>query len=215
MGLTVTLVRHGNTDANNERWIQGQVDTELNTVGLDQANRCGHRLKDEQFQHVYCSDLKRCKQTAAAIVSYQPNVSIEYDVKLRERDFGKLSRRPLKYLKTESARQQLTIEELVIKYEGESVEIFKRRIVEEAYERIIQDAHEKGYQRILVVTHGGSLRHLGNYWIEQEYKAVDGLTVKPVAHGNTAVTKIEDNLITEYNSTSHLGSQYIAPPPAV
>lgn len=83
MGLTVTLVRHGNTDANNERWIQGQVgkqlkicfskvliffsssvDTELNTVGLDQANRCGHRLKDEQFQHVYCSDLKRCKQVS-------------------------------------------------------------------------------------------------------------------------------------------------------
>lgn len=148
-------------------------------------------------------------------MSYQPNVSIEYDAKLRERDFGKLSRRPLKYLKTESARQQLTIEELVIKYEGESVEIFRRRVVEEAYERIIRDAHEKGYQRILVVTHGGPLRHLSHYWIEQEYKAVNGLTVSPVAHGNTAVTKIEDTLITEYNSTSHLGSQYIAPPPAV
>lgn len=118
-------------------------------------------------------------------------------------------------MKTESARQQLTIEELVIKYEGESVEIFRRRIVEEAYERIIRDAHEKGYQRILVVTHGGPLRHLGHYWIEQEYKAVDGSTLSPVTHGNTAVTKIEDTLITEYNSTSHLGSQYIAPPPAV
>lgn len=25
MSLTVTLVRHGNTDANNERWLQGQT----------------------------------------------------------------------------------------------------------------------------------------------------------------------------------------------
>jgi broad specificity phosphatase PhoE len=29
MSLTVTLVRHGNTDANNERWLQGHVGSNI------------------------------------------------------------------------------------------------------------------------------------------------------------------------------------------
>lgn len=38
------------------------VDTELNKNGLNQAACCGERLKLASYDHVYCSDLKRCKQ---------------------------------------------------------------------------------------------------------------------------------------------------------
>lgn len=40
------------------------IDTDLNKNGRDQAKRCGKRLKDDHFDHVYCSDLSRCKQVS-------------------------------------------------------------------------------------------------------------------------------------------------------
>ncbi|KAI9364553.1 histidine phosphatase superfamily [Pilaira anomala] len=214
MHLSITLVRHGNTDANNEHWIQGQLDTELNKTGLDQAKRCGHRLKDEQYQHIYCSDLKRCQQTAEGIRSYQPNVSIEYDADLRERDCGELSGQPLKCLHTESSRQKISVEELIIANGGESVIKFGERVVK-AYERIMKDAQEKGYERIVIVTHGGPLRQLSTYWIENDYKVSKDIHVRSIAHGNTAITTINNGLIVEFNSTSHLGKKYVAAPPTV
>lgn len=84
MTATITFVRHGNTDANVERWLQGQTgndcnavqlvhfinvkaefdpaDTVLNAKGLEQAELVGDRLSNEGFDIIYCSDLERCKQ---------------------------------------------------------------------------------------------------------------------------------------------------------
>ncbi|KAI7900311.1 histidine phosphatase superfamily [Cokeromyces recurvatus] len=219
MSLLVTLVRHGNTNANNERWLQGHTDTDLNENGLKQADSCGERLKEQNFDHVYCSDLKRCKQTASAILSYQKSVSIDYLPLLRERDFGKLSRQPLKYLNTESQRLNLTIDQFIVNHQGESEKTFRERAVA-AWKFIIKDAQEKKYRSILVVTHGGPLKYLSSYWIESGFKtAQDGLVVAPVAQGNTAITRISvtDKLIYEFNSTNHLKEQNSTqpPPPAV
>ncbi|KAI7893638.1 histidine phosphatase superfamily [Mucor mucedo] len=213
MSFTVTLVRHGNTDANNERWLQGQIDTDLNKNGREQAKRCGKRLKDDPFSKVYCSDLNRCKQTAAAIMAHHPGLSIAYDEQLRERDFGKLSGKPLKYLTSESTRQHLSVDEFITQEGGESVEVFRRRIIT-AYEKLIAEAQEQQLSSILVVTHGGPLKYLTSYWIENEYK-LDPLIVKPMAHGNTAITKIHNQMIIQFNSTDHLLNQNQPPPPAV
>lgn len=42
MGLTVTLVRHGNTDANNERWLQGHVGKDRKEIRM--AYSCSNTL---------------------------------------------------------------------------------------------------------------------------------------------------------------------------
>ncbi|CEP19200.1 hypothetical protein [Parasitella parasitica] len=220
MPLQVTLVRHGNTDANNERWLQGHVDTDLNENGLSQAACCGKRLHTASYDHVYCSDLKRCKQTASAILAHHsPNISIDYIPMLRERDFGKLSRQPLSYLLSESQRQGLSVDEFVSKHGGESDFTFQSRVIS-AWNFIIRDAQDKHYQSVLVVTHGGPLKHLARFWIDNEFQVVNKeFTVVPVAHGNTAVTRINatDKTIYEFNSTSHLKNQSAnqPPPPAV
>jgi broad specificity phosphatase PhoE len=159
-------------------------------------------------------------KTASAIMSHHANLSIEYDPMLRERDFGKLSRQPLKYLTSESTKQHIAVDEFIAKHDGESEKVFRSRIVK-AYKTLINDAQKKQYQSVLVVTHGGPLKYLSSYWLENEFKLVEGLDVAPVAQGNTAVTRIvigEDvNLIEEFNSTSHLKNQSSnqPPPPAV
>ncbi|KAI7870774.1 histidine phosphatase superfamily [Spinellus fusiger] len=78
MTLYITLVRHGNTDANNEKWLQGHTDTSLNSNGLQQATLVGERLKVEKFDKVYCSTLYRCQQTEKAITHYHPNSPVDY-----------------------------------------------------------------------------------------------------------------------------------------
>lgn len=57
--VLVYLIRHGETAENREHIIQGQLDTDLNELGRDQANRLATGLKDTTFHRAYSSDLKR------------------------------------------------------------------------------------------------------------------------------------------------------------
>ncbi|KAI8968889.1 histidine phosphatase superfamily [Mycotypha africana] len=216
--LMLTLVRHGNTDANNERWLQGHIDTVLNQNGLMQAELCSKRLQHEHYDHVYCSDLERCKQTTAAIVKHHPQVSVDYISLLRERDFGKLSGKPLAFLTTESQRQKLSMNNFISQHGGESEEVFKERIIT-AWKYIIDDATSRRFKSVLVITHGGPLKYLSMYWLENGFQPAEDIAVAPVAQGNTAVTRVNyrERKIDVFNSTSHLKDLYSnqPPPPAV
>lgn len=55
----IYVVRHGQTDENINRIIQGQQDTLLNEVGIEQGTRVAEALKDIHFDVIYSSDLKR------------------------------------------------------------------------------------------------------------------------------------------------------------
>jgi probable phosphoglycerate mutase len=63
----ICLVRHGETEWNAERRIQGQIDIGLNETGLRQAQAAGRWLKSAGIIALYSSDLKRAKTTAEAL----------------------------------------------------------------------------------------------------------------------------------------------------
>ncbi len=63
----ICLVRHGETEWNMERRIQGQIDIALNPTGLDQATAVGSWLRNAGIVALYSSDLKRAWATAQAI----------------------------------------------------------------------------------------------------------------------------------------------------
>ena len=63
----ICLVRHGETEWNMERRIQGQIDIALNPTGLDQAVAAGLSLRNAGIVALYSSDLKRAWATAQAI----------------------------------------------------------------------------------------------------------------------------------------------------
>ncbi|XP_049628065.1 fructose-2,6-bisphosphatase TIGAR isoform X2 [Suncus etruscus] len=61
--FALTFIRHGETNLNKERVIQGQgVDEPLSETGFKQAAAAGVFLENVQFTHVFCSDLLRTKQ---------------------------------------------------------------------------------------------------------------------------------------------------------
>jgi len=106
--LQVYLVRHGETQWNAERRIQGQSDSALTEKGVRQAEQVAERVKTLGITHVISSDLGRTRHTAE-IIARACGVDVTLDARLRELDMGVLERRNLDTLNDEEEgwRRQL------------------------------------------------------------------------------------------------------------
>lgn len=65
--MKVYLIRHGRTLWNREKRFQGQKNSPLLEEGREQARRLGGTLRDKNFEGLYCSPLKRTRETAALL----------------------------------------------------------------------------------------------------------------------------------------------------
>ena len=65
------LVRHGQTELNTSFKFAGGIDSELSPGGYKQIEKLRDRLADEKIDAVFCSDLKRAKESAAIITRGQ------------------------------------------------------------------------------------------------------------------------------------------------
>ncbi|KAG1792174.1 phosphoglycerate mutase-like protein [Suillus plorans] len=86
----VFVVRHGETDSNRNRIIQGQLDTQLNATGLAQAAVTAEALKSVSFDKAFTSDLQRASETAERILQYHTGIELVKDSALRERFMGEM-----------------------------------------------------------------------------------------------------------------------------
>ncbi|KAG2133768.1 phosphoglycerate mutase-like protein [Suillus clintonianus] len=84
------VVRHGETNSNRDRIVQGQLDTQLNETGLAQAATTAEALRSVPFDKAFTSDLQRASKTAERILQYHPGVELVQDSSLRERFMGEL-----------------------------------------------------------------------------------------------------------------------------
>ncbi len=85
--MKVLITRHGKTDWNIQRKIQGSVDTVLNEIGIAQAEEVREKLKDTKIDVVFSSPQKRAYMTAEIIMQGR-DVPIITDERIRERCFG-------------------------------------------------------------------------------------------------------------------------------
>lgn len=87
--MKLYLIRHGETNFNSLRKVQGTMDNELNETGIKQAYEVKEKLKDVTPDILMSSSLKRAEQTAQII---NENYSLEHiiDDTVIERDFGEL-----------------------------------------------------------------------------------------------------------------------------
>jgi len=85
---TIYLVRHGETEWNEKKLVQGQTDTLLNKKGIIQAKELGKKFEQINFVAVFSSDLLRAKRTAEIMV-LEKKLAVVTTKALRERLFGR------------------------------------------------------------------------------------------------------------------------------
>lgn len=88
--ITFYIARHGKTIMNTLDRVQGWCDSPLTKEGIDAARYLGYGLSDIRFRTVYCSDLRRTRQTAQIILGAmgQDDLPIIELPGLREACFG-------------------------------------------------------------------------------------------------------------------------------
>lgn len=85
--MKIYVMRHGLTDWNLNNKIQGQKDTELNEIGIQQAKDAREKFNSYNFDLIICSPLKRTKLTAE-IINQDKKIEILYNNALIERNLG-------------------------------------------------------------------------------------------------------------------------------
>jgi len=69
MGITMLyIMRHGRTDWNARKKMQGRTDIPLNEEGRQMAIKAGEECKDVHFDICYCSPLIRARETAELVL---------------------------------------------------------------------------------------------------------------------------------------------------
>lgn len=86
-GTQLLLIRHGETEWNRDRRIQGHTDIELSDTGREQARRLALRLAREPVHALYSSDLLRAHQTADPLAAAL-GITVHATPLLREVGFG-------------------------------------------------------------------------------------------------------------------------------
>ena len=86
--MKLILVRHGETEENKLRVFQGTKFGTLSQKGINQAKKLALRLKDEDIDFIYTSDLGRAFNTAKEVHKYHKEIPLITNKLLRECDFG-------------------------------------------------------------------------------------------------------------------------------
>jgi probable phosphoglycerate mutase len=163
--LTLHFVRHGETDFNAERRIQGQMmEVGLSALGHEQAAAVALELKSCGATALYSSDLLRAMQTAEPIAR-ELGLEIIQHPALRERNFGVLQGKL--YSEAEAVmREWWTRPDEEIEGGETNREMFQRIVRFLEGLRASPPADE-----VLLVTHGGTinmaLAHLADRSIEE------------------------------------------------
>ncbi len=81
------FLRHGETQWNKDRMTQGQMDSQLNSRGILQAERAADILRNEPIDRIVSSPLSRARHTAEAVAQHH-DVEIRFDDELMECNLG-------------------------------------------------------------------------------------------------------------------------------
>jgi broad specificity phosphatase PhoE len=165
ISVDIYLVRHGQTDWNIERKLQGHTDNPLNEQGKIQARELQEKFTNINFTKVFSSDLQRAYSTAKLILGLNTSTPIEISSLLRERHMGiwegRLVNELQSYLKQTVDPDNLTKEEyLSLKWDdtAENYTDVYQRI--QTFIRSIVTSSSKTDGPILVLSHGGVMRSI-------------------------------------------------------
>lgn len=155
--MELYIIRHGETDWNNDKRLQGRTDTELNEYGIELARITGEALKDVSFDRIFSSPLKRAYHTAE-LIRGDRNISIETDDRLIEIAFGEYEGTPVSELPERFSDFFDAPDKFVPAKGGETYEELVARAGSFIEEVLVPESEK--LERMLIVAHGALNRAL-------------------------------------------------------
>ncbi len=159
--MNIYIVRHGQTEENLKGTYYGVLDCGITELGVKQAEVLGEKLENIKFDKVYCSELKRAKETLSYI--YKVDDIIE-DSRLNERNFGVFEGKTYTELEEDMAEEYKSWTSDWKEYRPKGGESFRDSYLR-AYSFMEYLKSESG-ENILVCTHGGIVKAIYTYILE-------------------------------------------------
>lgn len=203
--MKIYITRHGTTEWNLQRRLQGWQDSNLTKEGIDRAIKLGERLDNIDFDIIYTSPQNRAFETSRLIRGNKKTPIVTHDG-LKELGFGIWEGLELSVIEKEYPKEYYIYRNNPVEYipiEGESYFDLLKRVKE-----FLEEIETIDAENILVVSHGVTIKAI--------IKIINNLTLEefsklPVYTG-TSLNIVEINeskmkLIME-NDTSHIDFEY-------
>lgn len=199
MSSTLVLLRHGQSEWNQKNIFTGFVDVLLSPVGEDEARWAREALKGYRFDAVFCSALKRAKDTAEIVLNGRMPESYFSSEALNERCYGQLEGKNKDEMRRLYGSEQVQIWRRSFDERppgGESLSDTCERVMP-YFKREIEPRLRQG-QTILISAHGNSLRALVKYLeglSDEEIVEVEIPTGMPIVYRLDGDGKIIDKIM--------------------
>jgi len=197
----IYLVRHGQSEWNYQKKVQGQQDTFLTELGRIQAKKIGSRLKSEEIDLIYSSDLKRAYETAT-IIGNELDKKVNRMECLREIAFGQWEGKTIEYLNgTNEKEHDIWLKE-PHKFSMEGAETLYQ-LQKRAMLGINKIIDENPNKNILIVSHGATLKTIILGLLDIDVKYYSKLTLNNVS---LSIIEFRDynRVLKLLNDTNHL-----------
>ena len=149
----IYFVRHGETNGNVDKIMQGHMDIPLNQNGIQQAKEVGEILKNVNLEVIFSSPLSRALKTAQIINKYH-GLDIVVDERIKEFYSGAVQGTKMKEWSEQMRKDYFDFPE---KFGAETWQAFYDRVV--SFFKEIQNSHKT----ILIVSHSGVYRNIYRY----------------------------------------------------
>ncbi|WP_345975613.1 alpha-ribazole phosphatase family protein [Sulfurimonas sp. HSL3-7] len=156
--MLITLVRHGEVETAYRHCYNGHNYIGLSPKGRAQAKELARRLEGETFDAVYCSDLKRCRETLEPIIedTRLQTGDIVYTPQLREKSWGRHEGMSFDAITEQEGLEYEDFLQWIRALDGEPYDAYIARI--ETF--FTRDLPRTPCEKVLVVTHAGVIRVL-------------------------------------------------------
>ncbi|KAB2328594.1 histidine phosphatase family protein [Cytobacillus depressus] len=186
--LNVYVIRHGETEWNTQKRMQGRLDSSLTEKGIKDARSLGERLKDTDFVRIISSPSTRAMETAKLVSRKNPKL-IETDERLMEIHLGDWQGKVEGDIQIEYPEEFHAFwnqPELYKSLDGENFFDVKKRIADFFMELV----KSPPTGNVLVVTHGVVIKAL---YLLCRNKPIEEIWSPPFIHGTSLTIIKMDN----------------------
>ena len=155
--MNIWVTRHGQTNLNKQKLMQGLTDEPLNERGIEQAKSVREAIGDVHFDAVYASPLDRAI-TTASIVADIPKDDVIIDDRIIEVDFGKYEQIPYAKLGLAMTAYWAWPEIMPAPKTVENIASMVERS-----SNFMRELETHDYENVLVACHGGIIRAICGY----------------------------------------------------